>query len=119
MDIVNRRNRTYGLYHVSCTGRVALKTFYTKNHLLCTHGLAHTFFGNPSGTFYSIDMLPEFWQQIALLNPVVYLVNGFRWSLFGISDVGVAFSLGVIFVFMLVCLSIISWMFKTGYKLKT
>ncbi|HEX7030647.1 MAG TPA: ABC transporter permease [Gammaproteobacteria bacterium] len=75
-----------------------------------------TFLG---GSFYSIDMLPEVWQKITLLNPVVYLINGFRWSFYGVSDVSVAFSLGMIVVFMTLCLAVIGWMFRTGYKLKT
>ena len=75
-----------------------------------------TFLG---GSFYSIDMLPPVWQKITLLNPVVYLINGFRWSFYGVSDVSVAFSLGMIVVFMVLCLLVIRWMFRTGYKLKT
>jgi ABC-2 type transport system permease protein len=74
-----------------------------------------TFLG---GAFYSIDMLPPVWQKITLFNPVVYLINGFRWSFYGKSDVNVVLSVGMTFAFMLICLAIISWMFKTGYKLK-
>jgi ABC-2 type transport system permease protein len=74
-----------------------------------------TFLG---GSFYSISMLPEAWQTIALFNPVVYLVNGFRWSFYGVSDVNAAFSLGMIVLFMLICLTVIWWIFKTGYKIK-
>jgi len=74
-----------------------------------------TFLG---GSFYSIDMLPPVWQTVTLFNPVVYLVSGFRWSFFELSDVGVAMSLGMTGVFMLVCMTIIWWMFKTGYRLK-
>lgn len=70
------------------------------------------------GSFYSISMLPPIWQKIALFNPVVYLISGFRWSFYGISDVAVGISLGMTFMFMLVCLAIIRWMFKTGYRLK-
>ena len=70
------------------------------------------------GTFYSIDMLPPVWQTISLFNPVVYLVSGFRWSFIGTSDVGVGVSLGMTFAFMALCLIIIAWMFRTGYKLK-
>jgi ABC-2 type transport system permease protein len=70
------------------------------------------------GSFYSIDMLPPFWQNVSLFNPVVYLVSGFRWSFFEVSDVNVWVSLGMILVFLLLCLLIVSWMFKTGYKLK-
>jgi ABC-2 type transport system permease protein len=74
-----------------------------------------TFLG---GAFYSIDMLPPVWQKITLFNPVVYLINGFRWSFYGKSDVNVVLSVGMTFAFMLICLTIIGWMFKTGYKLK-
>ncbi|MBS7700877.1 MULTISPECIES: ABC transporter permease [unclassified Chelatococcus] len=75
-----------------------------------------TFLG---GSFYSINMLPPFWQTVALFNPVVYLVSGFRWSFFGVSDVGVAVSLGMIVVFLLICLATVTWIFKTGYRLKS
>lgn len=74
-----------------------------------------TFLG---GTFYSIDMLPPFWQTVTLFNPVVYLVSGFRWAFYESSDVSVAVSLGMIAVFMLICFTAIWWIFKTGYKLK-
>ena len=70
------------------------------------------------GSFYSISMLPPFWQTVSLFNPVVYLVSGFRWSFFEVSDVNVWTSLSMIFVFLALCLMIVSWMFKTGYKLK-
>jgi len=70
------------------------------------------------GSFYSINMLPPFWQTVSLFNPVVYLVSGFRWSFFEVSDVNVWTSLSMIFVFLALCLIVISWMFKTGYKLK-
>jgi ABC-2 type transport system permease protein len=70
------------------------------------------------GTFYSIHMLPPLWQQITLFNPVVYLVSGFRWSFFGIADVGVGISLGMTLVFMVACLGAVTWIFRTGYKLK-
>ncbi|MFC4174607.1 ABC transporter permease [Microvirga sp. GCM10011540] len=70
------------------------------------------------GSFYSINMLPPFWQTIALFNPVVYLVSGFRWSFYGVSDVGVGISLGMTLVFMLICLAAIGWIFRTGYKIK-
>jgi ABC-2 type transport system permease protein len=70
------------------------------------------------GSFYSINMLPPFWQTIALLNPVVYLVSGFRWSFYGVSDVGVGISLGMTFAFLLICLAIVGWIFRTGYKIK-
>jgi len=70
------------------------------------------------GSFYSISMLPEFWQKVTLINPVVYLVSGFRWSFYGVSDVSVAISLGMTLVFMLLCLGLVWWIFKTGYRLK-
>jgi len=70
------------------------------------------------GTFYSIGMLPPFWQNVALLNPIVYLISGFRWSFFEISDVSVGISLGMTVVFLVVCLAIIWWIFRTGYRLK-
>jgi ABC-2 type transport system permease protein len=75
-----------------------------------------TFLG---GSFYSIKMLPPIWQQITLFNPVVYLISGFRWSFYGISDVSVDVSLTMTLVFLGVCLAIVRWMFKTGYRLKT
>jgi ABC-2 type transport system permease protein len=75
-----------------------------------------TFLG---GSFYSIDMLPPFWQTVSLFNPVVYLISGFRWSFYGISDVGVGVSLGMTVVFMAVSLAIVAWIFRTGYRLKT
>jgi ABC-2 type transport system permease protein len=74
-----------------------------------------TFLG---GSFYSIGMLPPLWQKLALINPVVYLISGFRWSFYGISDVGVGVSLAMIAVFMAVCLLVIGWIFRTGYRLK-
>jgi ABC-2 type transport system permease protein len=70
------------------------------------------------GSFYSIDMLPPIWQKITLLNPVVYLVSGFRWSFYEVSDVNVAISFGMTILFMLLCLTGIWWIFRTGYKLK-
>lgn len=74
-----------------------------------------TFLG---GTFYSINMLPPFWQTVTLLNPVVYLVSGFRWAFYESSDVSVVVSLSMIAVFMLICFMLVLWIFKTGYKLK-
>jgi ABC-2 type transport system permease protein len=74
-----------------------------------------TFLG---GTFYSIDMLPPFWQKVALFNPVVYLVSGFRWSFHGTGDVSVALSLGVTALFLAVALGVVAWIFRTGYRLK-
>ena len=70
------------------------------------------------GSFYSISMLPEFWQKVTLFNPVLYLVSGFRWSFFEVSDVSVGISLMMILVFLAACLVIVAWMFKTGYRLK-
>ena len=70
------------------------------------------------GTFYSIHMLATPWQQVALFNPVVYLVSGFRWSFFGVADVGVGWSLGLALGFLLLCLGVVTWIFRTGYKLK-
>ena len=70
------------------------------------------------GSFYSIHMLPPLWQKITLFNPVVYLVSGFRWSFYGVADVGVGISLGMTLLFMLLCLGIVAWIFRTGYKLK-
>jgi ABC-2 type transport system permease protein len=70
------------------------------------------------GTFYSIHMLPPPWQQITLFNPVVYLVSGFRWSFFGSADVAVGISLGMTLLFLLLCLGIVGWIFRSGYKLK-
>ena len=70
------------------------------------------------GTFYSIHMLSAPWQQIALFNPVVYLVSGFRWSFFGVADVSVGWSLAMTLAFLLLCLGAVTWIFRTGYKLK-
>ena len=74
-----------------------------------------TFLG---GSFYSIDMLPPFWQTVTLANPVVYLVSGFRWSFYGIGDVSLAASVGMIALFLVTCLVAIGWIFRTGYRLK-
>jgi ABC-2 type transport system permease protein len=74
-----------------------------------------TFLG---GTFYSIDMLPPFWQKVSLFNPIVYLISGFRWSFYGISDVSLPVSLAMTLAFMGISLAIIGWIFKTGYRLK-
>ncbi len=75
-----------------------------------------TFLG---GSFYSIKMLPPFWQTVTLFNPVVYLVSGFRWAFYGIADVNVFVSLAMTFVFLGACLAAIAWIFRTGYRLKT
>ena len=71
------------------------------------------------GSFYSITMLPPVWQKISLLNPVVYLISGFRWAFYESADVSLGVSLGMIAVFLLICLATVRWMFATGYKLKT
>ena len=71
------------------------------------------------GSFYSVEMLPPFWQTVTLFNPVVYLISGFRWSFYGIADVSVGLSLGMTVVFLAICLTIVWWIFKTGYRLKT
>ncbi|WP_417585857.1 ABC transporter permease [Nitrincola sp.] len=74
-----------------------------------------TFLG---GSFYSIDMLPPFWQSVTLANPVVYLVSGFRWSFYGISDVSLGASVAMILLFLVASLATIAWIFRTGYRLK-
>jgi len=75
-----------------------------------------TFLG---GSFYSINMLPPVWQKVTLFNPVVYLISGFRWSFYGISDVSVEVSVGMTTVFMLLCLLAVRWLIKSGYRLRT
>jgi ABC-2 type transport system permease protein len=74
-----------------------------------------TFLG---GSFYSIDMLPPFWQKVTLLNPVVYLISAFRWSFYGLADVSVGLSAAMILLFLAACLLVVRWMFKTGYRLR-
>jgi ABC-2 type transport system permease protein len=74
-----------------------------------------TFLG---GSFYTVDMLPPFWQKATLFNPVVYLISGFRWSFYGIADVSVGVSLAMTLVFLGICLALVWWIFKTGYRLK-
>jgi ABC-2 type transport system permease protein len=74
-----------------------------------------TFLG---GAFYSIDMLPPTWRTVTLFNPVVYLISGFRWSFYESSDVGVGVSLAMTLVFFVICLAIVGWIFRTGYRLK-
>jgi ABC-2 type transport system permease protein len=74
-----------------------------------------TFLG---GSFYSINVLPPFWQKVSLFNPVVYLISGFRWSFYEVSDVSVGVSLAMTFVFLGICLVTVSWIFRTGYKIK-
>ncbi len=75
-----------------------------------------TFLG---GSFYSIDMLPSFWRTVALFNPVVYLVSGFRWSFYNAGDVGVEVSLAMTLAILALCLGTVAWIFKTGYRLKS
>jgi len=75
-----------------------------------------TFLG---GSFYSIDMLPGVWRTVSLFNPVLYLISAFRWSFFGTSDLGVGLSLAMTMLFFLACLAIVSWIFKTGYRLRS
>ena len=75
-----------------------------------------TFLG---GSFYSINMLPPLWQKVALFNPIVYLISGFRWSFYGIADVSLLISVGMTLVFMAISLALIAWIFRTGYRLKT
>ncbi len=70
------------------------------------------------GTFYSIEMLPPFWRTVSLLNPVVYLVSGFRWSFYGQADVSVAASFGMTLMFLAACIAAVTWIFRTGYRLK-
>ena len=74
-----------------------------------------TFLG---GSFYSIDMLPPIWRTITLFNPVVYLISGFRWTFYGSGDVGIGVSLAATLGFLLLCLAVVGWMFRTGYRLK-
>ncbi len=71
------------------------------------------------GSFYSIKMLPPIWQTVTLFNPVVYLISGFRWSFYGVADVNVGVSLGMTFLFLVLCLIVVWWIFKTGYRLKS
>ena len=75
-----------------------------------------TFLG---GAFYSIDMLPPAWRTVTLFNPVVYLISGFRWSFYGTSDVSVSVSLAMTLGFFAICLAVVAWIFKTGYRLKS
>jgi ABC-2 type transport system permease protein len=75
-----------------------------------------TFLG---GSFYSIKVLPPAWQSISLFNPVVYLISGFRWSFYGTADMAVSVSLGVVLLFLLICVAVVWWIFRTGYRLKS
>ncbi|MEO6918377.1 MAG: ABC transporter permease [Collimonas sp.] len=70
------------------------------------------------GSFYSINMLPPFWQKVALFNPVVYLISGFRWSFYDVADVNVLISAGMTLAFLALCMGVLWWIFKTGYRLK-
>jgi ABC-2 type transport system permease protein len=74
-----------------------------------------TFLG---GAFYSIDMLPPAWRTFSLFNPIVYLISGFRWSFYGTADVSVGLSMGMTVGFLIVCVAVIAWVFKTGFRLK-
>jgi ABC-2 type transport system permease protein len=74
-----------------------------------------TFLG---GSFYSVNMLPSGWRTVTLLNPIVYLISGFRWSFYEISDVSIEVSVGMTIAFLAICMTIVWWIFKTGYKLK-
>lgn len=74
-----------------------------------------TFLG---GSFYSINMLPPFWQKVTLFNPVVYLISCFRWSFYGVADVNVVVSLAMTILFLVICIAIVWWIFRTGYRLK-
>ena len=74
-----------------------------------------TFLG---GTFYSISMLPEFWQKLSLFNPIVYLISGFRWAFYENADVAIGLSLGMVLGFLAACLGVVWWIFKTGYRLR-
>jgi ABC-2 type transport system permease protein len=74
-----------------------------------------TFLG---GTFYSISMLPEFWQKLSLFNPIVYLISGFRWAFYENADVAIGLSLGMVIGFLAICLGVVWWVFKTGYRLR-
>ena len=74
-----------------------------------------TFLG---GAFYSINMLPPFWQKVTLFNPVVYLISGFRWSFYGVADVNVGISLAAIVAFLALCMTAVWWIFRSGWKLK-
>jgi ABC-2 type transport system permease protein len=75
-----------------------------------------TFLG---GTFYATNVLPPFWRTISLFNPIVYLISGFRWSFFELADVNIEISIAAILLFLAICMAIVWWIFKTGYRLKT
>jgi ABC-2 type transport system permease protein len=71
------------------------------------------------GSFYSIDMLPPFWRTVSLFNPVVYLISGFRWSFYESADVGIGVSIAMIAIFLAICITLLWWIFKTGYRLRS
>jgi ABC-2 type transport system permease protein len=75
-----------------------------------------TFLG---GAFYSVEMLPSLWQKLTLFNPMIYLISGFRWTFFGKGDVAIGVSIAAIAICLVTCLAVISWMFRTGYRLKS
>jgi ABC-2 type transport system permease protein len=112
---------------VSYVGAAATKSIILGLIILATAGffvplrIEHpvwmlTFLG---GSFYSINVLPPVWQTISLFNPVVYLISGFRWSFYGLADVGIAVSLAMTLAFMAACVVVVAWIFRTGYRLKT
>jgi ABC-2 type transport system permease protein len=74
-----------------------------------------TFLG---GSFYAINVLPPFWQTVSLFNPIVYLISGFRWSFYEVADVSVGASVAAVALFLAICLAVVWWMFRTGYKIK-
>ena len=92
------------------------KTFEQLNFIPMLVITPLTFLG---GAFYSIDLLPQAWRTFSLFNPVVYLINGFRWTFYGVSDVPVAASFALTAAFFAVCLAVVTWIFRTGYRLKT
>jgi ABC-2 type transport system permease protein len=87
--------------------------------LFVNYDVLHPFWIFLGGTFYSIDMLPEVWQKISLLNPVVYLISGFRWAFYGVSDVHIGISVGMTFLFLTACMITVWWIFRTGYRLRS
>ncbi len=95
--------------------RKVLATSFIMSSSEASPSRAATFLG---GSFYSVSMLPPFWQAVSHLNPVLYLVSGFRWSFYGIADVNPAIGLAMITVFLVICLGTLAWIFKTGYRLR-
>ena len=75
-----------------------------------------TFLG---GTFYSVNMLPQPWRTVTLFNPIVYLVNGFRWAFFGMADVDIRISAALILLFLALCVGVVGWIFRTGWRLRS